>query len=186
MECKGKKRCCCECSSCPAGTEAFLLFSSAAYAARGKAGPVMGLRPLLGPPCIPPEAPPVLPRPPNIFFGGGYARTSPTCRFRFFMTPPPAMACTSPEKLQNPNQIAHAVTSIAFENIGVTVETGFFTGPIRVSALRRPQAFSQRKSAQWHCAARREIAERSEEAPEAKAAQPSRNDGNVPMPAGHK
>ncbi|SCM72976.1 hypothetical protein KL86DES1_20953 [uncultured Desulfovibrio sp.] len=29
----------------------------AAYAARGKAGPVMGLRPLLGPPCIPPEAP---------------------------------------------------------------------------------------------------------------------------------
>ena len=24
----------------------------------GKAGPVMGLRPLLGPPCIPPEAPP--------------------------------------------------------------------------------------------------------------------------------
>ena len=29
-----------------------------AYAARGKAGPVMGLRPLRGPPCIPPEAPP--------------------------------------------------------------------------------------------------------------------------------
>ena len=30
----------------------------AACAAGGKAGPVMGLRPLLGPPCIPPEAPP--------------------------------------------------------------------------------------------------------------------------------
>ena len=29
-----------------------------ACAARGKAGPVMGLRPLRGPPCIPPEAPP--------------------------------------------------------------------------------------------------------------------------------
>ena len=29
-----------------------------ACAARGKVGPVMGLRPLLGPPCIPPEAPP--------------------------------------------------------------------------------------------------------------------------------
>ena len=29
-----------------------------AYAARGKVGPVMGLRPLRGPPCIPPEAPP--------------------------------------------------------------------------------------------------------------------------------
>ena len=29
-----------------------------ACAASGKAGPVMGLRPLLGPPCIPPEAPP--------------------------------------------------------------------------------------------------------------------------------
>ena len=28
-----------------------------ACAARGKAGPVMGLRPLRGPPCIPPEAP---------------------------------------------------------------------------------------------------------------------------------
>ena len=29
-----------------------------ACAARGKVGPVMGLRPLRGPPCIPPEAPP--------------------------------------------------------------------------------------------------------------------------------
>ena len=29
-----------------------------ACAARGKVGPVMGLRPLSGPPCIPPEAPP--------------------------------------------------------------------------------------------------------------------------------
>ena len=29
-----------------------------ACAACGKVGPVMGLRPLLGPPCIPPEAPP--------------------------------------------------------------------------------------------------------------------------------
>ena len=29
-----------------------------ACAARGKVGPVMGLRPLLGPPCIPPGAPP--------------------------------------------------------------------------------------------------------------------------------
>ena len=29
-----------------------------ACAACGKAGPVMGLRPLRGPPCIPPEAPP--------------------------------------------------------------------------------------------------------------------------------
>ena len=28
-----------------------------ACAAHGKVGPVMGLRPLLGPPCIPPEAP---------------------------------------------------------------------------------------------------------------------------------
>ncbi len=35
----------------------------------------------------------------------------------------------------------------------------------------------QRESARWHCAARREITERSEEAPEAKDAQPSRNDG---------
>ena len=29
-----------------------------ACAAHGKVGPVMGLRPLRGPPCIPPEAPP--------------------------------------------------------------------------------------------------------------------------------
>ena len=29
-----------------------------ACAARSKAGPVMGLRPLRGPPCIPPETPP--------------------------------------------------------------------------------------------------------------------------------
>ncbi|OXS29053.1 MAG: hypothetical protein BCS36_09790 [Desulfovibrio sp. MES5] len=35
----------------------FLTVVWAAYAACGKAGPVMGLRPLLGPLCIPPEAP---------------------------------------------------------------------------------------------------------------------------------
>ncbi len=35
----------------------FLFVVWAACAACGKAGPVMGLRPLLGPPCIPPEAP---------------------------------------------------------------------------------------------------------------------------------
>ena len=36
----------------------FFYLVLAACAAGGKAGPVMGLRPLLGPPCIPPEAPP--------------------------------------------------------------------------------------------------------------------------------
>ena len=35
----------------------------------------------------------------------------------------------------------------------------------------------QRKSARWHCAARREITERSEEAPAANAAQPSPGNG---------
>ncbi|SCM73377.1 hypothetical protein KL86DES1_21262 [uncultured Desulfovibrio sp.] len=43
---------------CPAGTEAFFLYVVWAASGGGKAGPVMGLRPLLGPPCIPPEAPP--------------------------------------------------------------------------------------------------------------------------------
>ena len=38
--------------------------------------------------------------------------------------------------------------------------------------------FIQGETLRWHCAARREIAERSEEAPEAAAAQPSRNGGN--------
>ena len=47
-----------------------------ACAARGKAGPVMGLRPLLGPPCIPPEAPPrgfstsIAPRGRRVFAAG--------------------------------------------------------------------------------------------------------------------
>ena len=36
----------------------------------------------------------------------------------------------------------------------------------------------QREGVRWHCAARREIAERSEEAPAAEAAQPSRNVGS--------
>ena len=36
---------------------------------------------------------------------------------------------------------------------------------------------TQGEITRWHCAARREISERSEEAPEAKAAQPSENDG---------
>ncbi|MBB5143633.1 hypothetical protein HNQ38_001730 [Desulfovibrio intestinalis] len=85
----------------------------------------MGLRPLLGPPCIPPEAPPALPRPPSLFFGGGYARTSPTCRLRFFMTPPPTTGSAAPEKLQYPNQIAYAVIPTAFENIGITMGACF-------------------------------------------------------------
>ena len=41
----------------PAGTGAFSLSVAWAASGGGKAGPVMGLRPLLGPPCIPPEAP---------------------------------------------------------------------------------------------------------------------------------
>ena len=47
--------------------------------------------------------------------------------------------------------------------------------PYSQSDALRP--FIQRYTARWHCAARREIAERSEEAPEAEAAQPSRNGG---------
>ena len=42
----------------------------------------------------------------------------------------------------------------------------------------------QRETESWHCAARREIAERSEEAPGAKAAQPSRNAGRWKTPGG--
>ncbi|SCM73411.1 hypothetical protein KL86DES1_21283 [uncultured Desulfovibrio sp.] len=42
--------------SCGHGSFSFYVLL-AACAACGKAGPVMGLRPLLGPPCIPPEAP---------------------------------------------------------------------------------------------------------------------------------
>ena len=38
-------------------------------------------------------------------------------------------------------------------------------------------AHIQREGVRWHCAARREIAERSEEAPGAEAAQPSVNGG---------
>ena len=42
----------------------------------------------------------------------------------------------------------------------------------------------QREGVRRHCAARREIAERSEEAPGAEAAQPSRNDGVWKAPKG--
>ncbi|SCM71725.1 hypothetical protein KL86DES1_20159 [uncultured Desulfovibrio sp.] len=38
--------------------------------------------------------------------------------------------------------------------------------------------FIQGETLRWHCAARREITERSEEAPAAIAAQPSWSDGN--------
>ena len=44
--------------------------------------------------------------------------------------------------------------------------------------------FIQRYTTCWHCTARREIAERSEEAPGAEAAQPSRNVGCWKAPAG--
>ena len=54
--------------------------------------------------------------------------------------------------------------------------------PYSQSDALRP--FIQRYTARWHCAARREIAERSEEAPGAEAAQPSRNVGCWKAPAG--
>ena len=41
----------------PLGPELSRLFSTSYYVTH-QAGPVMGLRPLRGPPCIPPEAPP--------------------------------------------------------------------------------------------------------------------------------
>ena len=53
--------------------------------------------------------------------------------------------------------------------------------PLRVDASR---PLTQGEGARWHCAARREIAERSEEAPEAKAAQPSCNVGSWKTPTG--
>ena len=42
---------------------------------------------------------------------------------------------------------------------------------------QRYVTIASKHTRRWHCAARREIAERSEETPEAKAAQPSHNDG---------
>ena len=41
----------------PCGHGGFSFYVVWAASGGGKAGPVMGLRPLLGPPCIPPEAP---------------------------------------------------------------------------------------------------------------------------------
>ena len=41
----------------PCGHGGFSFSVAWAASGVGKAGPVMGLRPLLGPPCIPPEAP---------------------------------------------------------------------------------------------------------------------------------
>ena len=55
---KKGKACPSRCGLCALrARELSLFFIWAACAAGGKAGPVMGLRPLLGPPCIPPEAP---------------------------------------------------------------------------------------------------------------------------------
>jgi len=55
---------------------------------------------------------------------------------------------------------------------------------LRLHTAPTPQSPIQRESARWHCAARREITERSEEAPGAEAAQPSQNVGCWKTPAG--
>ena len=47
----------CEVTCVPCGHGGFFISVAWAASGEGKAGPVMGLRPLLGPPCIPPEAP---------------------------------------------------------------------------------------------------------------------------------
>ena len=73
----------------------------------------------------------------------------------------PAHSKTSP-KVQAPTTT----------NISPTITVIFETPCSQAEALR---PLMQRESAHWHCAARREITERSEEAPGAKAAQPSQN-----------
>jgi hypothetical protein len=58
-----------------------------------------GAAPPSRPPLHPPRSTPLsYPDRQIFFFGGGYVRTSPTCRLRFFMTPPPAFARTLTEK----------------------------------------------------------------------------------------
>ena len=66
-------------------------------------------------------------------------------------------------------------------NISPTITVSYVTPYSQPDAFR---PFIQRYTTCWHCAARREIAERSEEAPGAKAAQPSQNVGNGKAQAG--
>ena len=82
----------------------------------------------------------------------------------------PAHSKTSP-KVQTPT----------ITNISPTIPVNSETACSHPEALR---SLIQREGARWHCAARREIAERSEEAPEAKAAQPSWNVGSWKTPGG--
>ena len=60
----------------------------------------------------------------------------------------------------------------------------FSAKPLAAATRHLRRSLTQRMSARWHCAARREIAERSEEAPAAEAAQPSRSVGSWKTPAG--
>ena len=140
----------------------------------------MGLRPLLGPPCIPPEAPrlgfPVsaIPRGLRGFCFGSFLaslgdlparRAMPACAFALSERPggvnPQGQKPPSEDRLKTPK---FRLTSFLNK---------------RASYIQPDVScpFSQRGGARWHCAARREIAERSEEAPEAEAAQPSENAG---------
>ena len=83
---------------CPADTGASL-YCCLGRLRRGQGGAGYGAAPPSRPPLHPPRSTPLsYPDRPIFFFGGGYARTSPTCRLRFFMTPPPAFARTLPEK----------------------------------------------------------------------------------------
>ena len=54
---KLSKACTLRVGLCALRARRLFLFVVWAASGEGKAGPVMGLRPLLGPPCIPPEAP---------------------------------------------------------------------------------------------------------------------------------
>ena len=68
-------------------------------------GLLWGFAPFQAPLASPPKPPLFYPDQQTRFFGGGYARISPTCRLRFFITPPPATPHATPDKLQPHNPI---------------------------------------------------------------------------------
>ena len=140
----------------------------------------MGLRPLLGPPCIPPEAPrwgfpasDIL-RGLRGFCSGSFLaslgdlparRAMPACAFALSERP----GGVNPQGQKPPSE--DRLKAQKFRLTSFLNKRASYIQPDVSCPL------SQRGGACWHCAARREIVERSEEAPEAEAAQPSENAG---------
>ena len=142
----------------------------------------MGLRPLLGPPCIPPETPPVLPCPKNTFFRGRLRTNLADVSASVLYNAAPGNNLRFARKRFNPDHIAYATALTDIESIVLPTGRRFF------ACRGRPENLtvfhSERKGTMTLRGAQGDLPTEGRGSPEAEAAQPSQNHRRWKTPTG--